>query len=77
MNRRDFLTALGVGWGSLLSLPANAKSGGSGQSNWQPDGLGYRARIGLLTPNDDAVPESELWTMAPEGVPSMLRVCCL
>jgi maleate isomerase len=33
-----------------------------------PDGLGYRARIGLLTPNDDAVPESEFWTMAPEGV---------
>jgi maleate isomerase len=34
----------------------------------QPDGLGYRARIGLLTPKDDAVPESEFWTMAPEGV---------
>jgi maleate isomerase len=33
-----------------------------------PDGLGYRARIGRLTPNDDAVPESEFWTMAPEGV---------
>jgi maleate isomerase len=33
-----------------------------------PDGLGYRARIGLLTPNDDAVPESEFWTMAPKGV---------
>jgi len=32
------------------------------------DGLGYRARIGLLAPNDDAVPESEFWTMAPEGV---------
>jgi maleate isomerase len=37
-------------------------------SGWKPDGLGYRARIGLLTPNDDAVPESEFWTMAPEGV---------
>ena len=37
-------------------------------SGWQPDGLGYRARIGLLTPNDDAVPESEFWAMAPEGV---------
>ena len=30
--------------------------------------MGYRARIGLLTPNDDAVPESEFWTMAPKGV---------
>ena len=38
------------------------------RKSWQPDGLGYRARIGLLTPNDDAVPESEFWTMAPEGV---------
>ena len=68
MNRRDFLTMLGVGSGNLLPLPAIAKTGGSDQSNWRPDGLGYRARIGLLTPNDDAVPESELWTMAPEGV---------
>jgi maleate isomerase len=51
VNRRNFLSALGVGSGS-----------------WQPDGLGYRARIGLLTTNDDAVPESEFWTMAPEGV---------
>lgn len=32
------------------------------RNTWQPDGLGYRARIGVLTPNDDAVPESEFWT---------------
>lgn len=68
VNRRNFLAALGVGSGSLLSLPAIARSGGAHMANWQPDGLGYRARIGLLTPNDDAVPESELWTMAPQGV---------
>jgi len=55
MTRRDFLTALSLASGTLFS-------------GWQPDGLGYRARIGLLTPNDDAVPESEFWTMAPEGV---------
>jgi maleate isomerase len=65
MTRRTFLTALSLGSGTLLSFPAIAKTGGS---TWQPDGLGYRARIGLLTPNDDAVPESEFWTMAPEGV---------
>jgi maleate isomerase len=55
MTRRGFLTALSLASGTLFS-------------GWQPDGLGYRARIGLLTPNDDAVPESEFWTMTPEGV---------
>jgi maleate isomerase len=35
---------------------------------WKPDGYGWRARIGVLTPDDDAVPESEFWTMAPDGV---------
>jgi hypothetical protein len=68
MNRRNMLTALGLGSGALFSLPSLAKSAGFDGGSWQPDGLGYRARIGLLTPNDDAVPESEFWTMAPEGV---------
>jgi maleate isomerase len=62
------LTALGLGSGALFSLPSLAKSAGFDGGSWQPDGLGYRARIGLLTPNDDAVPESEFWTMAPAGV---------
>jgi maleate isomerase len=35
---------------------------------WQPDGAGWRARIGVLTPHVDGVPESECWTMAPAGV---------
>jgi maleate isomerase len=35
---------------------------------WTPDGAGWRARIGVLTPDDDAVPESEFWTLAPSGV---------
>jgi hypothetical protein len=68
MNRRNVLSALSLGSGALLSPPAIAAPGGSDRKSWQPDGLGYRARIGLLTPNDDAVPESEFWTMAPEGV---------
>jgi maleate isomerase len=68
MDRRNFLGALGVGSAGLLSLPGTAMSGGSEQNSWRPDGLGYRARIGLLTPNDDAVPESEFWTLAPLGV---------
>jgi maleate isomerase len=68
MYRRSFLSAIGLGSGALFSLAAPAEAAGSDRKSWQPDGLGYRARIGLLTPNDDAVPESEFWTMAPEGV---------
>src|SRR5215467_2243730 len=67
MNKRAFLSTLGLAPGTLLSLSSIGETG-SGRKGWQPDGLGYRARIGLLTPNDDAVPESEFWTMAPEGV---------
>lgn len=37
-------------------------------SMWQPDGSGWRARIGVLTPHLDVQPESELQAMAPEGV---------
>lgn len=35
---------------------------------WQPDGWGWRARIGVLTPHADIGPESELSAMAPAGV---------
>src|SRR5215469_959573 len=68
MSKRSFLSALSIGSGTLLSLPAMGETAASNRRSWQPDGLGYRARIGLLTPNDDAVPESEFWTMSPEGV---------
>jgi maleate isomerase len=37
-------------------------------SKWMPDGAGTRAKIGVLTPHLDAVPESEYQAMAPEGV---------
>jgi len=35
---------------------------------WQPDGAGSRARIGVLTPHLDPVPESEFQALAPAGV---------
>lgn len=35
---------------------------------WEPDGWGWRARIGVLTPHADIGPESEFRAMAPEGV---------
>jgi maleate isomerase len=35
---------------------------------FQPDGWGWRARIGLIAPDADFVPDAELSAMAPEGV---------
>ena len=35
---------------------------------WQPDGWGWRARVGVLTPHADIGPESEFRAMAPDGV---------
>jgi maleate isomerase len=35
---------------------------------WRPDGWGWRARIGVLTPHRDVGPESEFRAMAPDGV---------
>lgn len=35
---------------------------------WNPDGSGINAKIGVLTPHLDPVPETELTTLAPEGV---------
>jgi maleate isomerase len=35
---------------------------------WQPDGAGLNAKIGVLTPHLDPVPESELMVLAPHGV---------
>jgi maleate isomerase len=37
-------------------------------TEWEPDGWGSRARIGLLTPHNDFVPENEFSAMAPRGV---------
>jgi hypothetical protein len=37
-------------------------------STWKPDGSGWRARIGVLTHDDNTVSESEFWTMVPDGV---------
>lgn len=35
---------------------------------WQPDGYGWRARIGLIAPHADLVPDAEFAAMAPGGV---------
>ena len=36
--------------------------------SWQSDGAGLLGRIGVLTPDFDPVPESEMWAMAPPGI---------
>lgn len=35
---------------------------------WMPDGAGTRAKIGVLTPHMDPVPETEFQALVPEGV---------
>ena len=37
-------------------------------ANLRRDGHGWRARLGVLTHDDSAISQSELWTMAPDGV---------
>jgi maleate isomerase len=40
----------------------------SNTNELRPDGHGWRSRLGVLTHDDSAISESELWTMAPDGV---------
>jgi hypothetical protein len=63
MNRRSLLAAFSLGSGCFLSLPAIARTLSPRRRGSEPDGSGWRARIGVLTRDDDAVPESEFWTM--------------
>ena len=67
MDRRRFLarsTLAVAAVSSELQLSARA----SQSRHWQPDGAGVLARIGVLTPDFDPVPESEMSAMAPKGV---------
>lgn len=40
----------------------------SSAQHWRPDGWGWRARIGVIVPHADLVPDAELSAMAPDGV---------
>jgi hypothetical protein len=67
MKRRDFvsvaaLAAIGTPFVYSTKLAVNE------EVKWRPDGVGSLARIGVLTPDDDPVPESEMWTMATHGL---------
>jgi maleate isomerase len=67
MRRRQFFALAGMAAISTQGFPS-ATLAASENSPWQPDGVGSLARIGVLTPDFDPVPESEMWAMAPRGV---------
>src|SRR5262245_57211980 len=67
MKRRQFITLAGVAAFGAPTLPSHALPA-SPRARWRPDGAGSLARIGVLTPDFDPVPESEMWAMAPHGV---------
>lgn len=66
MDRRQFLGLTSMAaMSTWTSRPLRAAVQ---EPRWQPDGTGSIARIGVLTPDFDPVPESELSAMAPAGV---------
>ena len=67
MNRRALLRSAVL---SVFATPLFPKGRVSAQRGvrWQSDGVGSRARLGVLTPDFDPVPESEIAAMAPLGI---------
>ena len=67
MNRRTLLRSAAL---SAFAAPLLPKRHVSTQQSarWQSDGVGSRARLGVLTPDFDPVPESEIAAMAPPGI---------
>jgi hypothetical protein len=69
----DFQTvALGVA-GCFLAPSAIANFSSSDQKVWEPDGAGRRARIGVLTPDNDTEGNSGPWH--PTGCAFVWRMC--
>lgn len=66
MERRHFLASSIL---ASVTLSATRRQSPEAQeSPWPYDGAGSIMRLGVLTPDFDPVPESELWAMAPRGV---------
>lgn len=67
MKRRDFVFLGSAGF--LSTMTANSVTHSlRDKTEWQPDGLGALGKIGILTPDFDPVPESEIRAMAPVGI---------
>ena len=67
MNRRTLLRSAVLSAFVTPHLPERRVSTQQG-ARWQSDGVGSRARLGVLTPDFDPVPESEIAAMAPPGI---------
>lgn len=67
MNRRTLLRSAVLSVFAAPLLPKGRVSAQQG-ARWQSDGVGSRARLGVLTPDFDPVPESEIAAMAPPGI---------
>jgi len=65
MRRREFLAATVSPAAASIASPMLPTTQAD---RWPADGFGAVARFGVLTPDFDPVPESELWAMAPRGV---------
>jgi maleate isomerase len=65
MRRRDFIISAGLGAGASTARPRLVQAQ---DVPWQYDGQGTIARFGVLTPDFDPVPESEMWAMIPRGI---------
>jgi len=63
INRREFLASTAIAMVGPRAVAASER-----EERWEPDGVGSLARIGVLTPDDDPVPESEMRMMGPDGV---------
>jgi maleate isomerase len=67
VQRRQFLASASLGSVSIV-VGTHHRSQDLQTPPWQYDGVATIARFGVLTPDFDPVPESELWAMAPRGV---------
>lgn len=67
MKRRQFIT-LGTVVGAGATFLRSSVLLAAQDPVWKPDGLASVARFGVLTPDFDPVPESEMSAMAPQGV---------
>ena len=59
MDRRSFIALAGVG-AVATSVVRSDPLSSTVNAQWRPDGVGSLARIGVLTPDFDPVPESEM-----------------
>ena len=67
MKRRQFV-ALGAAAGLSSPLIRSPTIELAQEPKWAVDGRGSVARLGVLTPDFDPVPESEMAAMAPRGI---------